>query len=83
MADLSVQFAALAGEKLTEENTQLFEKFFDAFIGSFEEQDSVKQIFNQTEFTNNEITTVDQLAAVYLIFFNNFLSSFNFFLYLD
>ncbi len=64
MADLSIQFASLVSEQLNAEDAQLFEKFFDAFIGSFEEQDSVKQVFSQAEFTNNEITSVDQLAAV-------------------
>ncbi len=47
MADLSIQFASLVSEQLNAEDAQLFEKFFDAFIGSFEEQDSVKHVFSQ------------------------------------
>ncbi len=38
-------------------------------MGSFEEQDPVKSIFSNPDFTNIQINTIDQLVALWVIFY--------------
>lgn len=63
MSDLSIQFLFVIIESLQNE-AALCEKFFDSFISGFEEQDSVKQILSNADYTNNELTNLEQVSAV-------------------
>lgn len=66
LSDLSIQLILLVAENFENEPV-LCETFLDSFINCFEEQDSVKQILGNSDYTNNEITSLDQLVAIFQI----------------
>lgn len=63
LSDLSIQFLLVIVDNL-QVDYSLCQRFFDEFINVFEEQESVKQIFSNADYTNNEITSLEQLAAI-------------------
>ena len=67
MSDLSIQFLLVIIENFKNDSA-LCEKFFDNFLNGFEEQEAVKQILSNADYTNNELSNLEQVSAVYDLF---------------
>ena len=63
LSDLSIQLVLLVVDNF-ETDSGTLEQFFDKFMGSFEEQDSVKSVLSNPDFTNIQINNLEQLVAL-------------------